>query len=109
MSDNPLDRARDAVGEAEESVKEALGATESAREHLEDAERESTSASEASRTEAEELAGRVKEQVGDATDNRDLQAEGMGDQAATARDVGTVGHYDTSGGGGSSKGGTTDD
>jgi uncharacterized protein YjbJ (UPF0337 family) len=31
---------------------------------------------------AQELAGRGKEAVGDATDNRDLQAEGKKDQAA---------------------------
>jgi uncharacterized protein YjbJ (UPF0337 family) len=31
---------------------------------------------------AQELAGRGKEAVGDATDNRDLQAEGQKDQAA---------------------------
>lgn len=31
---------------------------------------------------AEELKGTIKEKVGDATDNRDLQAEGAGDQAA---------------------------
>jgi len=31
---------------------------------------------------AQELAGRGKEAVGDATDNRDLQAEGRKDQAA---------------------------
>jgi uncharacterized protein YjbJ (UPF0337 family) len=30
---------------------------------------------------AEELSGRGKESVGDATDNRDLQAEGQKDQA----------------------------
>ncbi len=30
---------------------------------------------------AEELAGRGKEAVGDATDNRDLEAEGQKDQA----------------------------
>ncbi len=30
---------------------------------------------------AEELAGKGKEAVGDATDNRDLQAEGQRDQA----------------------------
>lgn len=31
---------------------------------------------------AEELKGAVKEQVGDATNNRDLQADGAGDQAS---------------------------
>jgi uncharacterized protein YjbJ (UPF0337 family) len=31
---------------------------------------------------AQELAGRGKEAVGDATDNRDLQAEGQKDQTA---------------------------
>ena len=31
---------------------------------------------------AQELTGRGKEAVGDATDNRDLQAEGQKDQAA---------------------------
>ena len=30
---------------------------------------------------ADELKGKVKEGVGDATDNRSLQAEGVGDQA----------------------------
>jgi uncharacterized protein YjbJ (UPF0337 family) len=30
---------------------------------------------------ADELSGKVKEGVGDATDNPDLQAEGVGDQA----------------------------
>ena len=31
---------------------------------------------------AEELKGKVKEKVGDATDNHSLQAEGVGDQVA---------------------------
>jgi uncharacterized protein YjbJ (UPF0337 family) len=31
---------------------------------------------------AEELGGKGKEAVGDATDNRDLEAEGKGDQAS---------------------------
>jgi uncharacterized protein YjbJ (UPF0337 family) len=30
---------------------------------------------------ADELSGKVKQKVGDATDNPDLQAEGVGDQA----------------------------
>lgn len=31
---------------------------------------------------AQEVSGKVKEKVGDATNNEDLQAEGIGDQAA---------------------------
>ncbi len=34
------------------------------------------------RNKAQELAGEGKEKLGDATDNRDLQAEGQKDQAA---------------------------
>jgi uncharacterized protein YjbJ (UPF0337 family) len=33
------------------------------------------------KNEAENLKGKVKEKVGDATDNRDLEAEGHADQA----------------------------
>jgi uncharacterized protein YjbJ (UPF0337 family) len=34
------------------------------------------------KNQAQETAGKVKEGVGDATDNRDLQAEGQADQAS---------------------------
>jgi uncharacterized protein YjbJ (UPF0337 family) len=40
------------------------------------------SATDKIKNKAQELAGQGKEAVGDATDNRDLQAEGKGDQAA---------------------------